>query len=242
MKGVKSRRAPGNVNNFKPKILGMDAKYAVSLILSLSIAAFLSRYSLMISIAILLASLFFLLPVSNERTGAMIIGSSVGWKFASAFAKINEEYSVMDINGKYFILEGRNIGLSARIVSGNYPAWPESDKDAFQRSISGVLNGLKSSFTLVSLPTVVDPAAYHTQSIGKMAENYNFMVDYLFRGGYYFETYLVFWSRISSRRERASDELLDTMNHVRAGIEGNSLRFEPLLEKKYLEDFLRRLQ
>lgn len=242
MTSGKKWNIPGNVNNFRPKILGMDAKYAVTLILSLSLAAFLSRFSLIISLFILACSLFFLLPVQAGRTLAVIVGDYIGWRFSTLIGRFDQNAKALDINGISFITDSRRIGLVAKVETGNYSSLSEPGKDTFIRSISRVLNGMHCSLSLLSLPVSADYSKYHAKGDSKLVENYNFLVDYLFDRQYFFETYLILWLPSYGNRDKVSNELLDSMNYLKTGLEGIVRSVKLLAEKGQVESILEKLQ
>lgn len=231
-------RLPVNVNEFSPKILGINAKLAVAVVMTVSFSAIVSRFSIELSFITLIACFTTLLPVKNGKTTASLIFGVLNWKLSSIDIGHGAGIRIDEIRGRVVIRDSKRIGVCCAVETEGYSAWSDHDRKMFHQAFSRALTRIQCSCTFISVPTEIRNEDYYSTSAHERGRDYNLLVDYMFSGQFYYENLLILWKR-TERDDRATlDYLLDSFRTVQQSVSGMTEEFYIIGEKSYLEHFL----
>ncbi len=235
-------RIPVNITLFSPKILGMEARKAVLLMLVISTAGLISRFSISYAGAIIAAGVLFLFPVRNGTSPGGLLFKAVSWKISALFNLPAETGAkIADHNGIPVIVEGRKRGFCIEVSAGSHHTLSRNDRTDYLNTVSSAITSSRCNLTFIALPYTIAARDYYTETESEYGENYNLLMDYMLAGQYYYRSYVIVWDNIGRNLERTEENILDDAESLAASLSSLSVPCRVISRRERVSEILEAL-
>lgn len=208
---------PSNVKEFTPRIMGINARKAVLVILSLSVSTMLMRFSILLPAPIIIVSLLFILPPGRSESYASAFLNSALWRLGGPLSSVTET-SVSEYKDTAVFSDGGRSGLCIEVEVGDFHTMKESRKRDFINGLVSSLTPMECNYTVLGIPEISDPRGFYSEDGGNLAGSYNRFVDYAFSRSHFYRTYLVLWRRrgrnAAASLQKVHEEVLTLMESL----------------------------
>ncbi|AKA49107.1 hypothetical protein IX51_08310 [uncultured archaeon] len=202
-----------------PKIAGLEARNAVLILVSVSLAAMVSEISLFYSLLALVFALVFFVPVRKGSSIGTLVARSILWKASSHRGIPPNGVKVDAVNDNHFFLKGASKGYCLEVKGADvHTLNPESRKD-FEKAVSNAFSSMGRAASFLAIPFSVDSKMYHVEEADRLSENYNRFLDYLFEDQYYYRSFIIVWGN-GRNSEISGRGLMDDLNTIRSALSG----------------------
>lgn len=229
---------PTNINDFSPKILGLESNKAILLVLMVSLSAIILRYSIYLAVIAALLGLFFSIPLGGEVSIAAYAERALLWRLSALGVKRNFGPFVEVIDDFPFIKQGNRIGTVLEVQGGGYHSLGNSRKNRLQYSLSSALSTLGLNASVISIPFHFSMEQEFTAKKGKTGENYAAYLNFLFRDQYYYRSFLVIWSKVIGDKSTSVRKLLDETRSLQFSLRNALTKCRILSEYGEVSTFL----
>lgn len=233
---------PTNINDFSPRILGLESSKAIILVLMVSLSAIILRYSIILAGLSVLVGIFFSVPMGDEASVAAYTGKAFRWRFSVIWAENSNHPYVESIEGFPFVMQGNRVGAVLEIIGGDYHSLRNSRKTQLQYSFASALSAVHLNISVISIPFRIsqdlEPGAKDMEAAGNYAE----YLSFLFSDQYYYRSFLVIWSKLDRDRNAAVARLLDEARSLQFALLATVPKCKILSLDQEVHDFLDHLK
>lgn len=224
MRSSSEDRIPVNISLFSPKILGMNARQAVLLILVVSSASLISRFSLLYSAAIVIGGIFLLFPMKGDLTLFGVLAESISWKAATMRVIPRQSAEIGNYNGIPVLEEGSRKGVCLEISADPLHALSRSDRTSFLNGVFSALASVDHDLTFLSTPSNIAAEDFHLEKEDEFSEDYNLLLDFILSDQYYYRSFIVIWNKPKGAGDRKVENLVESAGSLASALTGSSAR------------------
>ncbi len=186
---------PSNIRHFSPKILGLNARDAIILILVVSVSALSLRFSSLLAIAILFAGLFMFIPLNGGKSPALSVYVFVRWRLAGLQNFENHAPFVSEEDGIPVIIDGTMAGYILEVKPESFYKMSEQRMEEVNLAASRILQSHEGNIAFLAVPVTVKPPEKYRNESSVMSMNYADYLSYLFKEQYYYRSFVTIWKR-----------------------------------------------
>ncbi len=214
-----NERVAKNVLRYESNIFGIEYRRFMLLILSISLAALLFKFTLYGSILFLLISFIFIFWKIHGEVAGTVAWHWLVRRFSRSEGTIRNTYALHEMEGTFIAsIENEAAGI-LEIGSEQFHSIPPGDLKAVDESIRILLNKIDCSIEFVSIPQVLDPAGYLPDQTGEIERDYAELLEYAFRDVYYFKSFAVMHSSAgTSGFQSAALKIMEEMEKLKRDI------------------------
>lgn len=210
---------PTNIGNFRPRIMGVDSRIAVGLVITASSAALAAQFSWDLAAILATAGFLSTIPVRENQPAALLFLRNAAWRMNTGrFRKSGMRTAEMQ--GRSFIVLHGNTGLPVEVSTGEFHTLPLDMKEDFIQAVGDTIATLECSFTAYALPYRADFGETSGMDAREVSEDYNSMVRYLASDLYYYRTVIILWTRSGGDGSQAAADLSIALEKLQSGLSG----------------------
>ncbi len=218
LKGSDITYIPTNVEDFESRIMGVKAKNAITLILVVSAASFLLRFSPLLSALIVVSGIVLALPVRKDRTTAEIIARNISWRFSLLQVQSSASAFASSDGLHVLVREGKKLGCILEVISGDFHSLSTDRKREILRTLSTIVSAFRFKATLIAVPEAPKLEIANSEIQDERSRNYEHFVRRLHESQYYYRSYIIVWKE-DAQSPDYPDDLLEEMENLKVSLE-----------------------
>lgn len=197
----------------------MDSRVAVLIIISVSLSALLSRFSLLLSLLLIMTSFVLFFP-SIRGSSIAVSSLKILNTWIASTPNVQCTIGISQSSGLPLLVNGVKKGYCVRINTGEFHTLPTDRLLEYTRIITDAFALIDYPYTIVAVPMSLRPGEYHVSEKDASSHNYNKMLDYVLERQYYYQSYIIIWEKSGSVTQEPETGLSDKVESLTMALSG----------------------
>lgn len=202
----KEESLPANVYNYTYRILGYDYKKVLGLIVTVVLSSAAVRMNVLLFVAISSVGTILSISTIDGMNPLLFLSRRLRSLGGKKHGVLNSTYRILSISNGAAITDETFI---YQFVKVDEATASETDiKEGRNNAISKIISSIESDLDFIFYPVTANTGIYKVEEETSDSEDYNRLIDYVFEGCYYMQSFIVLKRRYKTGKEAIESALL----------------------------------